>query len=739
MKNLKIKMKLLVGFGIVLIMLLSVGIYAIYSLNNLNETIGGYKNESLPASNLIWTMRRNLLSVQRYLLMSIVDRDIKTIEQDIKSGQADRAKLNDNIAAYKELIKGQDTSVIDELDSILKTAVPFRLQIEEFSLQNTDTSEAEAYKVFTNDYKPKFDKAAEMLIKMSDDLTQNISHQGEEADKTTNFAFTVLFIVLIISIVISVIMIFVINKAIQTPISELEKASKEIADGNLNVNLQVRGNDEIGMLTSSFIKVRDTVLLLTRKINEMSDKLNKGDLGAKIPEEEFHGEFKAVAASVNNTTGALISDTLTILDAYTQFGEGNFEVEFAKMPGQKVIANERFEELKSNLKSVNSDVSKLIEGAIEGKLDVSVDTSKYKGDWKKLTEGLNSFVDAVEKPINEANHVLSKLSLGNFDVAASTGYKGSFADMMSALNKMISSTGSYIFEITDSLDKISAGILTVEINREYIGQFNLIKNSINSISTTLRSTIADIKMASENVLSGAKQITESAITLAEGASRQASSIEELNASITVVNEQTREDANNAKLADEFSKKSIESGRKGNSEMLNMLHSMDDIKEASRNIYKIIKVIDDIAFQTNLLALNAAVEAARAGQYGKGFAVVAEEVRSLAGRSQKAAKETSDLIEDTISKINGGTETAKLTAEALNTIVENATSVSVIIDKILVSTNDQVESIGEITSGIGQISDVVQVNSSTSEESAAAAEELNSQSEVLSQMVAHFKI
>ncbi len=339
----------------------------------------------------------------------------------------------------------------------------------------------------------------------------------------------------------------------------------------------------------------------------------------------------------------------------------------------------------------------------------------------------------ISKPVNKMVAVADKLAAGDVNVNIDVNTKDEVGKLAKSFSSLIASTRDQAVVV----ERIASKDLTVEADIR--SENDLLGKKLSELLHGLNEMITNIAASSEQVAAGSKQVSDSSMALSQGATEQASSIEELTASLEEISSQTKLNAENANKANELAGDAKTNAVQGNSQMKEMLKAMDEINVSSSNIYKIIKVIDDIAFQTNILALNAAVEAARAGQHGKGFAVVAEEVRTLAARSANAAKETTDMIEGSIKKVEDGTKIAKATADALSEIVTGIQKVANLVNDIAVASNEQATGIGQINQGIMQVSQVVQSNSATSEESAAASEELSSQAALLREMVSDFNL
>ena len=294
-------------------------------------------------------------------------------------------------------------------------------------------------------------------------------------------------------------------------------------------------------------------------------------------------------------------------------------------------------------------------------------------------------------------------------------------------------------EISSAMHQLSNGDLNVKQRDAFLGDFKPVQDSIRLLVGALNDTLTQIEQSADQVSGGAEQVSSGAQALSQGATEQASSIEELAATITEISGQIQSNAQSAlearQTVDGVGEKLLESNR----QMQTMTKAMDEISASSSEIGKIIKTIEDIAFQTNILALNAAVEAARAGEAGKGFAVVADEVRSLASKSSEASKSTAALIENSLKAVENGTHIADETAQSLLFVVEGTKEITNQINHIATASTEQSKGATQVQLGIDQISNVVQTNSATAEESAAASEELSGQAQMLKMLISKFKL
>lgn len=346
---------------------------------------------------------------------------------------------------------------------------------------------------------------------------------------------------------------------------------------------------------------------------------------------------------------------------------------------------------------------------------------------------------AVAAPLSKAVDRLKLLAEGDIHSAVPEPTENDETKiLLDCLSETMRDLNTIITDISSDLAELADGNFLIDVNDDYKGDFAQISASFRDIVSSLSTALGEIDTNAESVRKGAMDLAGASQLLAEGATDQASAIEELTATMTDISEKIHTNAENAAKARNVVTGMNDQVRESNAQMKQSTEAMERIREASDKIAEIISSIEEIASQTNLLALNASIEAARAGEAGKGFAVVATQVGTLSEQSSEAAKNTKQLIQNAIQAVEDGTKLANSTAESLLLVVENARTVGEAIDEIALASEEQADATGQVTEGINQIAQVVESNSATSEESAAASQELSTQADLLKELVDRFK-
>ncbi len=526
---------------------------------------------------------------------------------------------------------------------------------------------------------------------------------------------------------------FLFTRTIALPLNQMDRIAQALAQGDIEQDIQLRRGDEIGSLANSFrdmiaaqkakaeaareiangnlevtvsaisdqdvlglamVRMKESMKTMQAELNSTIKAQKAGDLDFRCNPNHLQGAYSDLLSGLNDTLDAVIHPLVEGIEILREYADGAMEREMRQLPGKQAILTKALNSIRNNLTALINEGVMLSSAAGEGHLHVRGDAAKFNGGYQQIITGMNGTIEHLLKPMHEAMSCLAEMQSGNLRVCVQGDYKGDHTKM---------------------------------------------KNAMNGTIDALNDVLQHISMAVARIANGASQVSSSAQSLSDGSTKQASSLQEITASMVQISTQTKQNADNANQANDLSLEVRNNAGGGNKQMKRMLTAMDDIKQSSDQIYHIIKTIDEIAFQTNLLALNAAVEAARAGVHGKGFAVVAEEVRNLAQRSARAAQETTELIEESVDKVKNGASLATETASALEHIVGGVAKVSDLIGEIANASREQAQGIEQVNLGITQVDQVTQANTAGAEESAAAAEELSGQVVQLKEMIGRFQL
>ena len=785
--NMKIGTRLLAGFLLMAIITGIVGWIAMSNLSKLDEAgVKMYDKSTVPLADLnivngsFQRLRANVFKALIYHL--------KADSQNVKStlGRIDALQVTLDSASLhygSTLIDREDSVLFQEFEVDIKAYEANIETIEGMLRRQSKFDEIYVFvesKEFTgrvNDLNALLAKITNLNVE-SASTTAKANHQlSESASHTMELAVG-------LSVLIALAMGLFLTKSITGPITRCLDIAKRVAKGETNVEIRVDSRDETGMLLQSMKDMVDVLNGLVSQMKHMSDEHTKGDIDVAMDAAKFQGAFQEMAKGVNDMVFGHIAVKKKAMACIAEFGKGNLDAPLEKFPGKKAFINETIETVRGTLQLFISQMKHMSSEHDKGDIDVAIEIDKFEGDYKVMARGVNDMVFGHIAVKKKAMACIAEFGKGNFDApmerlpgkkvfindtieglrtnlkaiatqvielieASKAGrlstrgdakkFNGDWSKLVGGVNEMLDAILLPIQEAAQVLDKVAARDLTSRVQGQYLGDHAKIKDSLNLAIQNLEQAMGQVGEATQQVASASGQISSGSQSLAQGANEQASSLEEVSASLEEMSSMTRQNADNALAAKNLAGEADGNAKIGSEAMTRMSVSINKIKESSDQTAKIVKTIDEIAMQTNLLALNAAVEAARAGEAGRGFAVVAEEVRNLAQRSAQAAKNTADMIGESVKNADEGVKIADEVAVSFGKIATSSKKVNDLIAEIAAASKEQSQGIKEVNDAVAQMDKVTQQNAANAEESASASEELSSQAQELQAMVGQFRI
>lgn len=527
---------------------------------------------------------------------------------------------------------------------------------------------------------------------------------------------------------------------LQTTMSEISSLVKSGNEGNFKAQINTDGKEgfikELSFNLNQLMITTDTSLT---DIKRILSALAKGDLSQKI-DAQYQGAFEQLKDDANNTVDQMQSVINDITDLVTAANQGMFDKEITLIgkSGFFETLSQSLNTLMTTTQNGFNDALRILGALEQGDLSQSIQ-GQHSGVFKQLQDYSNNTVSQLNAILGEISELINAANQGDFTQRVSLVQKpGFFNQLSTSLNELVETTDTGLNDVIDLLAALSEGNLSQKIEGEYSGSFAKMQNDANITIDKLTAIINQINQSANTVATDSREIALGSEDISARTEQQASSLQETAASIEQLSATVKQNSDKATHARDITYEAKQKAQNGVAISDQAINSMKAINESSALIRNIISVIDDIAFQTNLLALNAAVEAARAGEQGQGFAVVAAEVRNLAQRSSSAAKEIKTLINDSVNKVELGSELVNQSAETLRDIVNSVNDVNTMMTDIANASREQTEGIEQVNKAVFTIDSVTQQNAALVSQASSSANSAAEQAQTMMSLLSFFE-
>jgi methyl-accepting chemotaxis protein len=760
LRNMKIGMRLGLGFGIAAVLMGIIVFLSLYRLGAIGSSINVLLSDKFPKvimsndiidnANIVARSLRNILLLDK---ASDIETEFKKIEEARKTVTEKLEKLKGILTTEKgkELfmaIVDTRTVYLVDMDKTIKLVRGGKKKEATEALMKEVRSSQQAYL-----------KAVDTFIHFQTSLMEQ---EGKHTDVLYNNTRNLIIVLGIIVLVLMVIAALWITRSIERPIADCVNVAQRVAAGETDMVIEVKGTDETGVLMGSLKEMVERIRVLVMDADMLSKAGVEGRLATRADASKHQGDFKKIVQGVNDTLDAVIGPLNVAADYVDKISKGNIP---AKITDNY---NGDFNTIKNNLNTCIDAVNLLIMDAdmlskagVEGRLATRADASKHQGDFKKIVQGVNDTLDAVIGPLNVAADYVDKISKGEIPSRITDTYNGDFNEIKNNLNHMI----NYLNEISDAAKKVAQGDLTATVTPR--SEKDVLGNAFARMFLNLRQLAHQMQQATENINTSTLNISSATSQQAATVTEQAASVAETTATVEEVRQTADQSSERAQAVSEMAVNALGVTERGLQAVLKNEEGMFNLKEQVRNIAEtilalseqtqqigeIIASVNDISDQSHLLALNAAMEAARAGEAGRGFAVVAGEVRNLAEQSRQATAQISGILSEIQKSANTavmvteqgtksaetGMSLAQTTGESIRVIREHTQQMATAAQQIAASSRQQLTGMDQITRAMENINQAAVQTQGGMQQAESATLKLNELAKQLAAILQQYRI